>query len=148
MLAAARVGGAGRARGQPVGSPRRGGARVRHEAPHGRADYLLFVDGTAAGVIEAKKGGTLIGVEWQSAKYDDGLPDEIPTAIDGALPFVYESTGVETRFTNTLDPDPASRARVLVPPPGDARRLARRDRAGTRRRRRCVTGSARCRRPR
>jgi type I restriction enzyme, R subunit len=78
--------------------------------PHGRADYLLFVDGDAAGVIEAKKEGeTLTGVEWQSAKYVDGLPDEIPTATEGALPFVYESTGTETRFTNTLDPDAKSR---------------------------------------
>jgi type I site-specific restriction endonuclease len=80
------------------------------KAPHGRADYLLFVDGTAAGVVEAKKEGqTLTGVEWQSAKYIDGLPDEIPTALEGALPFAYESTGAETRFTNTLDPDAASR---------------------------------------
>jgi len=78
--------------------------------PHGRADYLLFVDGAAAGVIEAKKEGqTLTGVEWQSAKYVDGLPEEIPTALEGALPFAYESTGTETRFTNTLDPDAASR---------------------------------------
>jgi type I restriction enzyme R subunit len=78
--------------------------------PHGRADYLLFVDKAAAGVIEAKKEGeTLTGVEWQSAKYVDGLPDEIPTAVEGALPFAYESTGSETRFTNALDPDPASR---------------------------------------
>ena len=26
-------------------------------SPHGRADYLLFVDGAAVGVIEAKKEG-------------------------------------------------------------------------------------------
>ena len=39
------------------------------KAPHGRADYLLFLGGSAAGVIEAKKEGeTLTGVEWQSAK--------------------------------------------------------------------------------
>ena len=82
----------------------------RLKPPHGRADYLLFVGGAAAGVIEAKKEGeTLTGVEWQSAKYVDGLPDEIPTAVEGALPFAYESTGTETRFTNTLDPDAASR---------------------------------------
>ena len=36
------------------------------EPPHGRADYLLFVDREAVGVIEAKpEGATLIGVEWQ-----------------------------------------------------------------------------------
>jgi type I restriction enzyme R subunit len=80
------------------------------KSPHGRADYLLFVDGEAVGVIEAKKQGeTLRGVQWQSAKYVDGVPDEVPTALEGALPFVYESSGVETHFTNTLDPDAASR---------------------------------------
>ncbi len=78
--------------------------------PHGRADYLLFVDRHAVGVLEAKKEGeTLTGVAWQTAKYLDGLPDEIPTALEGALPFAYQSTGVETRFTNTLDPAHASR---------------------------------------
>jgi type I restriction enzyme R subunit len=36
---------------------------------HGFADYLLYVDGKAAGVIEAKKAGTTItGVEIQSEK--------------------------------------------------------------------------------
>src|SRR5437588_818935 len=30
-------------------------------------------------------------------------------ALEGALPFVYQSTGTETRFTNTLDPEPTSR---------------------------------------
>jgi type I restriction enzyme R subunit len=79
--------------------------------PHGRADYLLFLDGRAAGVVEAKKEGeTLTGVEHQSAKYVDGLPDELEPAVEGGLPFVYESTGTETRFTNRLDPDPASRS--------------------------------------
>jgi type I restriction enzyme R subunit len=78
--------------------------------PHGRADYLLFVDGQAVGVLEAKKEGeTLTGVAWQTAKYVDGLPDEVSTALDGALPFAYQSTGTETRFTNSLDPEPTSR---------------------------------------
>ncbi len=78
--------------------------------PHGKVDYLLFVDGAAAGVIEAKKEGeTLTGVEWQNAKYVEGLPDEVPAALEGPLPFAYESTGIETRFTNALDPDARSR---------------------------------------
>ena len=77
---------------------------------HGRADYLLFVDERAVGVIEAKKrGATLTGVAWQTAKYVDGLPDHVPTAIEGPLPFVYQSTGAETRFTDLRDPDPRSR---------------------------------------
>ena len=37
---------------------------------HGFADYLLYVDGRAAGVVEAKKeGATLTGVEIQSGRY-------------------------------------------------------------------------------
>jgi type I restriction enzyme R subunit len=80
------------------------------KAPHGRADYLLFVDGEAVGVAEAKKEGeTLTGVAWQTAKYVEGLPGKLPTGVEGALPFAYQSTGVETRFTNTLDPDAKSR---------------------------------------
>ena len=80
------------------------------EPPHGRADYLLFVDREAVGVIEAKpEGATLTGVEWQSAKYLDDLPDWVTSAVEGALPFAYQSTGTETRFTNTLDPEARSR---------------------------------------
>jgi type I restriction enzyme R subunit len=78
-------------------------------ADHGDADYLLFVDRKAVGVVEAKKAGsTLTGVEWQSAKYTAGLPENVP-ALTRPLPFAYESTGVETRFTNAFDPEPASR---------------------------------------
>src|SRR5581483_499932 len=76
---------------------------------HGFADYLLYVDGRAAGAIEAKpEGSTLTGVEWQSEKYSKGLPDEVPAWLR-PLPFLYESTGIETRFTNRLDPAPRSR---------------------------------------
>lgn len=47
-------------------------------AGHGRADYLLYVDKRAVGVIEAKPIGTpLSGVEWQSAMYASGLPAEV-----------------------------------------------------------------------
>ena len=77
---------------------------------HGEADYLLFVDGRAAGAIEAKPAGTtLTGVERQTEKYSKGLPDQLP-CHSSPLPFLYESTGKETRFTNLLDPEPRSRA--------------------------------------
>ena len=77
----------------------------------GPADYVLFVDRQAVGVIEAKKAGsTLTGVEPQTRKYRAAYPEELPAfTVDGALPFGYESTGAETRFTCGLDPVPASR---------------------------------------
>jgi type I restriction enzyme R subunit len=76
---------------------------------HGEADYLLYVEGQAVGVVEAKKvGTTLTGVEAQSEKYGVGLPKGIPAPVR-PLPFLYQSTGVETRFTNGLDPKPKSR---------------------------------------
>ena len=76
---------------------------------HGRADYLLYVNKKAAGVVEAKpEGSTLTGVEVQSGKYGTGLPDNLPAHMR-PLPFLYESTGAETQFTNGLDPDPRSR---------------------------------------
>ncbi|OZB57071.1 MAG: type III restriction endonuclease subunit R, partial [Thiomonas sp. 13-66-29] len=76
---------------------------------YGFADYLLYVDGRAAGVIEAKKEGvTLTGVETQSDKYTKGLPAGLPRWRN-PLPFSYQSTGIETRFTNGLDPTPRSR---------------------------------------
>lgn len=77
--------------------------------PHGRADYLLFLEGRASGAIEAKpEGATLTGVSWQTGKYAFGLPDALPDLMR-PLPFLYQSTGVETRFTNVIDPDAASR---------------------------------------
>ncbi|MHB9089144.1 MAG: DEAD/DEAH box helicase family protein, partial [Thermoleophilia bacterium] len=79
------------------------------KAGHGHADYLLYIDGKAAGIIEAKKeGSTLIGVETQSDRYTKGLPDELPSWRN-PLPFAYESTGIETRFTNGIEPDARSR---------------------------------------
>ncbi len=75
----------------------------------GAADYLLFVDGDAVGIIEAKKEGeTLTGVEEQSYKYRTSVPDDLPVARF-PLPFAYESTGIETQFTSDLDPVPRSR---------------------------------------
>jgi type I restriction enzyme R subunit len=82
------------------------------EAPlkSGTCDYLLLVDRKALGVIEAKKEGTLLsGVAEQSAHYAENLPDFIQAIAPGSLPFLYESTGVETFFRDERDPDPRSR---------------------------------------
>ena len=86
----------------------------------GPADYVLFVNRQAVGVIEAKKKGTtLSGVEWQTVKYQTNVPDEMPAFLvdrqrdDGStircVPYAYESTGDETWFTCHMDPQPTAR---------------------------------------
>ena len=75
----------------------------------GFADYLLFVDGEAVGVLEAKpQGHTLGGVEPQVQRYASGLPTGLQAPVL-PLPFLYLSTGTDTRFVNLLDPDPRTR---------------------------------------
>ena len=77
---------------------------------HGPADYLLYVDGKALGVVEAKpEGHTLTGVEGQSASYAEGLAAKLP-AWRRPLPFQYETTGEVTQFTNWMEPHARSRA--------------------------------------
>ena len=77
---------------------------------HGFADYLLFVNGKAVGVLEAKPAGYTLGsVELQPDKYATGLPAGLNPPVN-PLPFLYLSTGVETRFINGLDPEPKTRA--------------------------------------
>src|SRR5438067_4276637 len=86
------------------------GVALREALLKGRdeVDYLLFVDGKAIGTVEAKpEGHTLIGVEEQSGKYGKNLLDVYGKWRE-PLPFAYESTGVETQFTNQLDPSPKS----------------------------------------
>jgi type I restriction enzyme R subunit len=61
----------------------------------GEADYALFIDRKAVGVIEAKpEGTTLGGVDGQSGKYAESFPEIYPH-VHLPLPFVYESTGNE-----------------------------------------------------
>lgn len=78
-------------------------------ADNTEADYLLFIDGKAAGVVEAKKAHTsLSGIENQSKGYSCALPDYVKHwALP--LPFIYESNGSETFFTDGRDPHPAAR---------------------------------------
>jgi len=80
---------------------------VRSEG--GPADYILFVEGKALGVVEAKKEGTpLSSVAEQSARYSHAKK-WIPQRWADPLPFTYESTGVETNFVDLRDPDARSR---------------------------------------
>ena len=75
----------------------------------GPADYVLFVDKKPVGIIEAKReeeGVRLTTVEDQSSQYANA---KLRLLNNDPLPFVYESTGEVTRFTDYRDPKPRSR---------------------------------------
>ena len=87
------------------------GVAVReYQTDIGPADYVLFADRQAVGVVEAKPdswGARLTSVEEQSEGYAKAKLKWVSNATP--LPFVYESTGQITRFTNSRDPRPRSR---------------------------------------
>src|SRR5215210_3944548 len=94
----------------------------------GEADYLLYADGKAIGVVEAKpEDWTLRGVELQSGGYMGGLPQSVP-AFHRPLPFGYETTGTVTQFTNALEPEARSREVFACHRPEELVRLARLER--------------------
>lgn len=86
------------------------GVAVReYQTDVGPADYVLFVDKKPVGVIEAKeenKGFQLTQVEDQSTEYARA---KLKYLDNDSLPFVYESTGEVTRFTDYRDEKPRSR---------------------------------------
>lgn len=87
------------------------GIAVReYQTDVGPADYVLFIDKKPVGVIEAKPedwGQKITTVEDQSAGYATAKLKWLSN--NEPLPFVYESTGVVTRFTDRRDPKPRSR---------------------------------------
>lgn len=85
-------------------------AVCEYDTDKGPADYILFVNKIPVGVIEAKKedeGHKLTVHEEQSFQYATAklrwFKDNKP------LPFVYESTGAVTHFTDYRDPAPRAR---------------------------------------
>ena len=84
---------------------------------HGFADYLLYVDGKAAGIIEAKKEGvTLIGVEVQAEKYSKGLPTDLPASIR-PLPFSIKAPAWKRDSQTASTPNlAAARCSVSIDP--------------------------------
>ena len=90
-------------------SANKGVAVKEYQTDVGPADYVLFVDGKPVGIIEAKpesEGVRLTRVEDQSHGY---ATSKLKHLNNEPLPFVYESTGALTRFTNYRDPKPRSR---------------------------------------
>lgn len=86
------------------------GVAIReYQTDIGPADYVLFVDKKPIGIIEAKReeeGVRLTTVEEQSSQYANA---KLRLLNNDPLPFVYESTGEVTRFTDYRDPKPRSR---------------------------------------
>lgn len=75
----------------------------------GPADYVLFIDKKPVGIIEAKReeeAHRLSIHEDQSTEY---AAAKLKYYNNAPLPFVYESTGALTRFTDYRDPKPRSR---------------------------------------
>ncbi|MEP6965979.1 MAG: DEAD/DEAH box helicase family protein, partial [Polaromonas sp.] len=87
------------------------GVAVReYPTDSGPADYVLFVNRQAAGVIEAKRdeaGENLTAHEAQTERYANATlkwrKDKKP------LPFLFEGTGEIIRFTDGRDPAPRAR---------------------------------------
>lgn len=76
----------------------------------GPADYVLFVNREAVGVIEAKRddaGEQLVVTESQTERYATSRLKW--RANSQPLPFLFEATGEITRFTDGRDPAPRSR---------------------------------------
>jgi len=79
----------------------------------GPADYMLFIDGKACGIIEAKREGTNLGqVSEQSGRYATSQTKNIRRWVeeDIPLPFLYEATNIEIYFRDERDPKPRSRS--------------------------------------
>jgi type I restriction enzyme R subunit len=87
------------------------GQAVReYQTDVGPADYVLFVNKRAVGVIEAKReeeGQRLSVHESQTEGYAAAKLKWVNNKVP--LPFLYESTGIITRFTDQRDPKPRSR---------------------------------------
>ncbi len=76
----------------------------------GPADYVLFVNREAVGVIEAKRddaGDQLVVTETQTERYSGSRLKW--RSSSQPLPFLFEATGQITRFTDGRDPAPRSR---------------------------------------
>ncbi len=76
---------------------------------YGAIDYLLHLEGKAAGLIEVVPENTpLSGVPVLAEKYSRGLPFTLRLFIR-PLPFLYQGNGTDVCFTNAFDPEPKPR---------------------------------------
>src|SRR4030066_4122 len=86
-----------------------GVAVTEYQTDIGPADYVLFVAGKPVGVIEAKKEEEGVRLTTHEDQSKDYAKSKLKYLNNAPLPFVYESTGELTRFTDYRDPKPRSR---------------------------------------
>ena len=86
------------------------GVAVReYQTDIGPADYVLFVDKKPVGVIEAKRAEEGVHLTMHEEQSEGYATAKLKYLNNEKLPFVYESTGEVTRFTDYRDPKPRSR---------------------------------------
>jgi len=72
-------------------------------------DYVMFVDKKPVGVIEAKREEEAVRLTVHETQSEEYATSKLKYLNNDPLPFVYESTGDITRFTDFRDPKPRSR---------------------------------------
>jgi type I restriction enzyme, R subunit len=75
----------------------------------GPADYVLFVNQKPVGIIEAKRKEEAIHFSEHEDQSEGYASAKLKYLDNEKLPFVYESTGEVTKFTDYRDPKPRSR---------------------------------------
>lgn len=86
------------------------GVAVReYQTDVGPADYVLFVDGKPAGVIEAKRKEEGHRLTMHEDQVEDYATAKLKYLNNEKLPFAYLSTGEVTSFTDFRDPKPRGR---------------------------------------
>ena len=88
-----------------------GVAVMEYQTDIGPADYVLFVNKKAVGIIEAKREEEAVHFSDHEAQSEGYASAKLKYLNNEKLPFVYESTGSVTRFTDFRDPKP--RARIV-----------------------------------
>ena len=105
-----------------------GVAVTEYRTDTGPVDYLLFIDKTPVGVIEAKKaeeGVRLTMAEEQSRRYAEG---KLKYFENDPLHFAFESTGEVTRFIDYRDLKPRSRMVFTFHRPETLKKLLKEER--------------------
>ncbi len=86
------------------------GIAVReYQTDIGPADYVLFVDKKPIGIIEAKRAEEAVHLSMHEEQSEGYANAKLKYLNNERLPFVYESTGEVTRFTDYRDVKPRSR---------------------------------------